>query len=391
MIKTKGSKLKLMKKVFALFMGLSIMFISGCWSNVELNENAIVIAIGLDKGKDGKIKTIIQTVQPIKVKKREEVPSIVFTSEGETVFESIRNFSSMLGRRLIFTHVEIILLGPNIVKEDVMPYLDYYVRDHEQRLKPSVFFSRQPVEEILKTPSPYEPITAIRIDMEIEEVEKKVGFASHVRFFEFNKMMVSSNGTGYLPIIKIKENEGYPLLVIEDMTVVKNGKRTGDLNQEESRGVLWVDNKIKSGVLNVSLTENKEKNKKVNKISFEILSSKSSIESKMAADKLSVTINIESSLNIAEILGDLPLSKKTLKDIEQKATKEIIKEVKSSLKKTQKWGTDIYGINDVVHREHPDYWKDNKKNWDKIFTDLPIKVNASVKIINYDFLKNSLD
>ena len=369
----------------------SLLLLSGCWNKTELNETVIVSGTGIDMDEDGKIKIAVQIIQPTRVKKKESSAFVVFTSKGESVFEAINNFTSVFGRKLVFNHLKIIIIGPNIADTDLQSVLDYFLRDGESRLRASVFYADQPVEEILKAQSPFEPITAIRIQKEIEINDELLGYAPLVRLYEFERKMLVSDGATFAPIIRKVLNEGYPLISIHSIAVFNHGKKVGSLNKKETRGVLWLTNRVKGGSIIVSLPLASGAADKKEKVTLKILTAKSDLKPTVKGGRVTIQAKIETTMNIADVEGYLAINESEIKEIEKKAEQVIKEEINSSLIKNKKWQADIYCLNQLVHQQYPDFWQENRDNWGDLFAEMDLKIEVEAKIRNSGFLKHSLE
>ncbi|PHJ37623.1 hypothetical protein P378_14860 [Desulforamulus profundi] len=83
---------RMVKGLLIILLFIGLITLAGCWSSRELNEQAFVIGAGIDLDEDGKIKVTVQLIQLKKVKKKEELATLVLASKGETLFEAIRKF-----------------------------------------------------------------------------------------------------------------------------------------------------------------------------------------------------------------------------------------------------------------------------------------------------------
>ncbi len=54
--------------------------------------------------------------------------------------------------------------------------------------------------------------------------------------------------------------------------------------------------------------------------------------------------------------------------------------VRRSLRKSQQWGADIFGIGREFHRRHPKEWKKIQADWDTIYRDLEVRFKIENKI-----------
>ena len=55
--------------------------------------------------------------------------------------------------------------------------------------------------------------------------------------------------------------------------------------------------------------------------------------------------------------------------------------IRRSLRKSQEWGADIFGIGREIHRRFPKEWKRIKADWDDIYRDLEVQIMVENKIV----------
>ena len=100
----------------------------------ELTKIAVVTAIGIDKNENKEIEVSLQFVNPTcraysgakgSSGSGEEKHYIVKTSNGETVFEAIRNCSNTIDRKVFYSNVKVIIIGEKLAKEGISQSLDY--------------------------------------------------------------------------------------------------------------------------------------------------------------------------------------------------------------------------------------------------------------------------
>jgi spore germination protein KC len=132
---------------------------------------------------------------------------------------------------------------------------------------------------------------------------------------------------------------------------------------------------VKSAIVNVPADKGK--------IAMEIIRSKGKVN--VAFDNgepsmLTVEVEIQANVGGYEGKGRLD-SPDNLSVLEKTLGEEIKKEIMMALEKTQKeYSSDIFGFGTYVHKYHPQYWKNAKKDWNDIFSKLPadIKVDAEI-------------
>src|SRR3954468_6172159 len=90
--------------------------LSACWNQKELTDLALVMALGIDKGKDKKFKLSFQLVNPGNVTTGQNgggggqgLPIAVYRSTGDTITEAARNATKKVSRRLYYAHTNIVV------------------------------------------------------------------------------------------------------------------------------------------------------------------------------------------------------------------------------------------------------------------------------------------
>ncbi|MFC6603760.1 Ger(x)C family spore germination C-terminal domain-containing protein [Ectobacillus funiculus] len=122
------------------------------------------------------------------------------------------------------------------------------------------------------------------------------------------------------------------------------------LTPSETRGVFWVQEKIKSGILETGCLNQSTKGR----ISFEIFKAKSKIKAEKRSGKFVITVQIKEKGSIAEascLKNEInPIE---IKEVEKLKEEVITKEIEAALRKAQKLNTDIFGFGEAIHRSHP--------------------------------------
>lgn len=102
------------------------LLLSGCWSKRELNELAIVVALGIDKI-DDEYEITVQIVDPSEISMRQastqRSPVVSYHSRGETIFEAIRKMTTIAARKPYFAHLQVVVLGKISQKKALVMHL----------------------------------------------------------------------------------------------------------------------------------------------------------------------------------------------------------------------------------------------------------------------------
>ena len=119
---------------FIIFIILIIASSSGCWDYREIDKLSIVTGIAIDRGENSKYRLTFEIVDTQEGGIEKKTKSKLIESEGETIFDAVRNASKVTSPRPYFGHMRIVILSEQIAEEGVIDIIDFLNRDPEPRL-----------------------------------------------------------------------------------------------------------------------------------------------------------------------------------------------------------------------------------------------------------------
>lgn len=103
----------------AIFIGMwLVVFTTGCWNRRELNELAVVLAVGIDKV-DDQYEVTVQVVAPSQMSRNrigDRAPVVVYSTKALTLFEALRDITTKSSRKLYIAHIHLILFNENVAR-----------------------------------------------------------------------------------------------------------------------------------------------------------------------------------------------------------------------------------------------------------------------------------
>ena len=113
-----------------LILVIIIAFPSSLSNQIKINMRVIVTGIAVDKEDDNFVVTA-QIMKPSPgVKSSSESATIDYiTDKGETLAGAISKLSFKAGKTSAFSHTNFVIIGKDMLKEDVTISLDYFIRD----------------------------------------------------------------------------------------------------------------------------------------------------------------------------------------------------------------------------------------------------------------------
>ena len=393
------------KNIIIMIILTMTILLTGCWNNVDITNIAIVTAVGFDKTENGDILLTLQMVKPGIVKAKAqgsaEEPVWVYSSTGETVFSAIRNQLTTLNRKAYFSHVQLMVISEKVAREGITDVLDLFLRDKEANRMAYLLIARGiTARKVLKAQSELENIPAMHIKAIIDNNKSLAKIKKSVYFDAIRRIRIRGYSLA-IGVIQRQQNkksqedktggkkEGEGKLEIKDLKVegtaiIKEGKLLGYLNQYETRGLLFIINEVKSGIINIDNPLDKGK-----KVAFEIVNSKGKIDVEVKNNKLKLIIEIKASGRLGEQQGKGDLTTPVMiKKMEGKVEAAIKKNIEMAVQKAQqKYHSDFFKFVKIVHGEHYQYWQSIKVNWEKIFSRAPVEIRVKWKTTSSSLLK----
>lgn len=370
---------------FIIFMILIVVSTSGCWDYREINKLSIVTGLAIDRGENSKYKITFEIVDTQEGGIEDKIKSKLIESEGETIFEVIRNSLKVSSPRLYFGHLKVVILSEQIAREGVTEIIDFLDRDAEPRLNIDLMVSKEKTaREILSAQSTTEALRSFEIEQTLKQ-QDNLSESPRVRVYQFVNYLPCKGIAPVLPVMEIVESAGKKTFALSGTAVFKGDKLAGYLNEEESNFYCYVTDNVKRGII---ILKDFPETEGVD-VTLEIYDSVTKVKPVYSDGKISMDIMIKVSTAIAEQTGSI----KSESGIEvlkvQKAAEEYLKSntVRTVQSVQKKFGLDIFGFGKKINSEMPKLWKEISQDWNSIYKEIDINVSASVEVKNRGLMK----
>ncbi len=380
-----------MKKFVLIIITLFILLISsGCYNYKEINDMAIVSSIGIDK--DNKNDKYIVSAQIMNSKESEDSEDsqiTVYTKEGDTVHEALRNITLKSPRKLYGNHLSKIVLSEEVAKEGIDNILDIFNRITEVRNEFIITIVKEDkASDVLKVLTTTESIPAEYVKLSLKIADKTSGLTYATKLDEFISLYLKKGIDPVVPVLKIdkKEKKGTTInnitttnpiskIVIEDLAVTNKGKLETYLKNEEVIGYNFLRNQIQKMIIPVKCDDEN------NYASILILKNKTKSNTAKKDNKYIINFNINSEAIITEYNCKKDLTdEKVIKELEKDTEKKIKRYIKKSLNKQKETKGKFLGLERIIYLDYPKY-----KN-----EDYSVKYNAKVNLVRKGEIRNSV-
>ncbi|MFL0269148.1 Ger(x)C family spore germination protein [Candidatus Clostridium radicumherbarum] len=355
---------------------ISTTFI-GCWNYREINEMAIVTACSIDKNySNNKYIVSLEVIRAIHGERGGTISSKIYQNQGDTLFETVRNTISTIGRKAYWGHNEVVIISKSIAESDLSPVLDWLFRDQEPRLDMNVLISKDTTaEDILKLSPSLDNIVGLDISKTISNQK------NNNRFPKAEVSDVVGNFTKEERIILIplagRQIGVSDNITIEGSAILKREKVVGYLSAEDTFNALWLQGKVKTGtfVIKNLIKPNAD-------ATIEIFNSKTKTKFINTNNKKEIMVNIKADVSLAELSDNIPFQKKEdMEKLKEGIRKSIEERLTNTIKKVQVENkTDVFNFYNKVRIYDKNYYKKVSSNWGEEFSSIPVIVKADVYI-----------
>lgn len=368
-----------MKKLFlSLYIIISIPFLTACWNYREVDKLTIVTGMSVDKTENGNYLLTFEVVDFTHSPEGQMSKPALIESEGESVFSAIRNTLDRNAPKLYFGHTTVVIFSKTIAQEGISKVLDFFLRDAEPRLSVDLFVSEEETAgEILKV----KPLTSEFVSIEIIDIinaQKNLSKALSVPAYQFMNAMAGEGVSGFMTSLCTTVNDGEKVLKTCGTAVFKKDILQGFINEDETFALSFILDEVKGGALVVDVSQGKDEEK----ITLEIMDNVTDIEPVYENGEMSVKISIK--LMAALIEHNSPNNyndEKGRRALVKMAEEQLKSKIEGIISKVQEeFGTDIFGFGNSFYRDLPKAWKEKKNEWDDIFRNLKVTVEAKLKL-----------
>ncbi|GMA61661.1 Ger(x)C family spore germination protein [Alicyclobacillus fastidiosus] len=363
------------KLVQGLLMLFLCMILTGCWDRNEVKDLALVMATGIDKSEQGGIRVTDQIAVPSAVGggqlgggSKEQKSFVIESAEGKDISDASQKLQDRLPRLLYSAHRRILIIGEEQARDGIQDILDTYSRDTRNRLRNLIVVAKgDTAESVLQSKTILEQIPG----QELKKLQDR-DFGTKTTMLEFLNEMATE---GIVPIAGgiEKRTSGDQKYWLSSTAVFKHGKLVGYLDEEETRGLLWVKGKIQHAYVTA---DNLPNNKGT--VSMYVTSASSHIRYAVTGRTITFNIDLTGQGEIVENTANLDFRReKSLSMVNKELNKAVMSYATACIDTAQKdLKADVFGLGEEIYRNNPRLWHEIGPRWDERFPDVKVYVHV---------------
>ncbi|MBP1930563.1 Ger(x)C family spore germination protein [Ammoniphilus resinae] len=384
---------------------LVIPFLTGCWDRLEIEERAVVLAIAIDEVKpeaakeerdvshlSGEVpqsqKRMLRLTVQIAVPGRiplgpaqgggasGEKPVWILDVVGHTVEDAIYNLQQEVADRLFLGHLRVIVVNEKVARKGLQNMNDAFRRNPEIRRAAWMVISKGEAADIIKLNPELERVPALYL-LTVLDGAVKQGKMPNAFLGVFWSALTSKGQEAYLPYVEIQEQKS---ILLAGLAYFRGDKMVGTTTPLEI-GHFMAMKGINPGGYS-ALSDVPGESGAVLFISSD-RTAKIEVEIKNGLPHAKVKVHIEGDLAEKSNAQFNLKDPKTIAKIEKRIGTKAGKAFEELIHKTQKQGSDILGIGEIVRGKHSAYWNQSIKTmdkWQETYKEIPVRAEVTISI-----------
>lgn len=364
-------------KIKLIFIILATFLLTGCWDNVEINDREYIFAVGVDKGKDGKLSFVAEIP---KINEGSEEQRLIYIDESKD-FASFYNSSFLRSDKVISDRLmQVIVIGESVAADSELlkKIFDEIQRSPQINRRVKIAVAKGSAKDIITTEIPRNPI----VGRYLSEMLIKLKKSNYQDIYTFDEALLNLQeyGSGMIPIVEKHEDS----LKIESSAVMKDYEHIGNFNNDENEIIMLLIEPKASSLKNISVSIDDAR------VSLGAVNIKVTDKIKLNGDKLSVDYYV----SLYCYIDSFTLNNKSLADInfisriKDTATKQISELTDNTISKLQKtYKADVMRIKGNLNKFHKKEYDKIKDKYEQVFVDADIKVHYVMDIKSTGLVK----
>ncbi|MBM7648633.1 spore germination protein KC [Bacillus ectoiniformans] len=386
-----------MRKGITLLLSMTLLInLSGCISKTELNQLQLITAIGLDYAKDGVILHLqvtnpggIGTSDNTQSPETNALPVYTYSYKAKTILKALREAESNFSRHLFFHNVGYLVIGERFARDTGLEKMtDFFARFYQIRHNFPVFVAKDTTaQKILSLYTAIEANPSTKLEGQAKNTSGSIGLTEWIELeqvldWQFSKTrQVVSYGVKTRE--EISEDEEYEssngnkkTFQLTGLPIFKNAKLVGWYSVRETRAWSFMQNRTEESIWYIAACP-----KGKGDIGAMLPKVKTKIIPSIQNGQLTYTIHVKGKGILQEITCGYPLSDPaTYPKLNQALEKSIEKDMHDTVKRAQKYSSDVLGFGELLYQEMPQEFKKREKQWPKNFKQAKVIVKADIRI-----------
>lgn len=352
---------------------ISLILLGGCWDAREIEDRVLVAAMAIDRHPKG-VEVSIQVPIPLKIVGsggaageggQESVQ--VFSGTGKTMYEAVNQIQFQVNRRLFFGSNRLLLVGEDLAREGLSPYLDAFKRNFQIRRKLWTVVIKGKAKKALEINPKLEQVP---IEYVITMLETGISDGYFPRV-GLNDFYVALANPAKQAVLNYLDPESVRWI---GTAIFQQDRMVGTLNSQETLSLVHIRDRQVGEPLSVPCGRSGKIVFTPDKIRRHIR-----VYQKKGPPTIQVTLDLNG--EIVEKTCSDDLRNKSVRNRFDRSLKRAYQKKAEHVSQLlqRKMNSDAYQLGDTIRAYYPKLWE--KIDWDKEFPHAVIKIKYNVKTL----------
>lgn len=382
-----------MKKI--IISTLLLLTLTGCWNYNELNNYAIATGMAIDITNDNKyiVSFLIANGKKVENKSNNaQYQSILYSGEGDTIYEAIKNIGLISPKQLYIGHLTSIIVSEDVAKKGLYDSLEFLLEDAQSKKNFYVVLAKDcQAKELLSITTPMTDFSSESISDNISSSQQLQG---SIIAKTYNDIIYELINDGIDPTISSFIIVGDPkkgstldnlesvspetYIKLDNLGIFKDDKLVAWADKDISRGINIINNKVTELYINTDCDGGH----------IVINTTKLKTNKEVAKDKISISTT--GTASISEVTCNIDLeNKNNINIIKKKVDKEIKDIIKKGYIFARDKRSDVFGFGLIYYRNNPQEYK--KIDWYDQYSKIEPDIKVDITLKSSGNLKQSIE
>lgn len=395
----------LRRGLFLIMTTLLCLLQSGCWDWVEVNQSSMLTGMAIEPGKNGMLRLTMEVLNPAEAQRVQTgsggPATLLYTMEGKSISEASSRMNEMVERRIIFSHIHMVVVDESIARKGLNQIMDVLQRSRFVREDVLLLIAKDsPASDVLKIMYPSGQYASWKLRLQINHFYRSWGGTPKSTLYNYTDAILSEGREPVLAAISVlgdvKKSENSknitassPEVIVKcaGSAVFKEDKLIGFITVPETRLLNLIRDEIKGTSFAVPVKSNQEI------ATIRMYPMHTAMDVSLKDGRPNVKLNISGEGRVSSIDSDLPLDTAAgYRELEHIESNYLNEQIKATIGHVQKeFGVDIFGFGEYLNHHHYSQFKIAKKDWNDHFKEANIKVSSRIAISRSDLKTRRLN
>jgi len=362
---------------------LALAVLSGCWDQKELNEVAVVIGVGVDKGEEDRFTVTAQVIKPtasgtnVAGAGGAELPTWSVTASGATFLDAIAELNRVSPRRLYWPHLQIVIFGEDLAKEGIAPVITWFEKSRDSRSGTFIAVTQGTAEDLLNQKIELGNVSAKAMADLIANAEIRQLPARQMTLRKLTGILSSPGIDIAADVIDPKKIRGkvetYELV---GAAIFSKDKLTGYVKSEAVHGLAIANNMYENAIIKAACPHGEE-----GYVAFQMTDFRSKLRVASRRGKVTGTFDIFAEGNLLDqtCSGRL-VQPDAIPAVERSVAEKLRSMLRRMFEEAAEQRSDVYGIGQELRRHYPEVWREYTGDWRDRLADVNIEANIELNV-----------